>query len=90
MWLRSGLKNIRNLSYLPPKGADLNPIENVWSEMVRDLDAQHVATDEQLWRKVSEIWDNLKPRQQYWQILASSMPSRLSLVKDMEGDWTKY
>ena len=32
----------------PPKGADLNPIENVWSEMVRDMDAQNVTSDDQL------------------------------------------
>lgn len=74
----------------PPKGADLNPIENVWSEMVRDLDAQHVATDDELWRKICGIWENLKPREQYWKRLSSSMPSRLNLVKEVEGDWTKY
>jgi hypothetical protein len=25
----------------PTKGADMNPIKNVWAEMVRDMDCQH-------------------------------------------------
>lgn len=74
----------------PPKGADLNPIENVWSEMARDLNAQHVTSDDQLWEKVCRQWDAFKPRKEYWKLLSSSMSSRLSLVKDVEGDWTKY
>jgi transposase len=74
----------------PPKGADLNPIENLWSEMVRDMDTQHVASPDRLWEDVSLIWDNLKTRNDYWRILASSMPSRLKLVREMLGDWTKY
>ncbi len=71
-------------------GSDLNPIENVWSEMVRDLDAQHVTSQNQLWGKVSAVWDDLRRRQQYWKLLPRSMPTRLNLVREMEGDWTKY
>ena len=74
----------------PSKGADLNPIENLWSEMVRDMDSQQVNCSEELWNDVSNIWDNLKARDEYWRVLASSMPSRLQLVRDMLGDWTKY
>ncbi|EFX73922.1 hypothetical protein DAPPUDRAFT_324874 [Daphnia pulex] len=33
----------------PPKGADFNPIENIWSEMTRSMDAQQVANGDQLW-----------------------------------------
>ena len=74
----------------PSKGVDLNPIENLWSEMVRDMDSQQVNSSEELWNDVSNIWDNLKGRDEYWRVLASSMPSRLQLVRDMLGDWTKY
>ena len=28
----------------PPKGADINPIENVWGNMVKDLDGKAVAS----------------------------------------------
>lgn len=51
----------------PPKGADMNPIENVWAEMVRDMDSQH-ANANGLWDSVSIIWQNLSHRQNYWRI----------------------
>ncbi len=54
--------------------------------MVRDMDTQHVASSDHLWEDVSLIWDNLKTRNEYWRILASSMPSRLKFVRDMLGD----
>lgn len=74
----------------PPKGADLNPIENVWSEMVWAIDAQNVTNNDQLWEKVSSEWSSLSERNQYWQVLSSSMPSRLRMVQEVQGDWTKY
>jgi|688.fasta_scaffold1818376_1 hypothetical protein len=35
----------------PTKGADMNPIKNVWAEMVRDMDCQH--------GKVTDLWDSV-------------------------------
>ena len=35
----------------PPKGTDMNPIENVWAEMVRDMDCQH--------GNVADLWDSV-------------------------------
>jgi hypothetical protein len=40
------------------KGADMNPIENVWAEMVRDMDCQH-GKEADLWDSVTTIWNNL-------------------------------
>lgn len=74
----------------PPKGADLNPIENLWSEMVREMETQHCTNSNQLWNEVKLIWDNLRQRQNYWAVLANSMTSRLQMVRDVSGDWTKY
>jgi hypothetical protein len=73
----------------PPKGADMNPIENVWAEMVRDMDCQHGNVAD-LWDSVSTIWNNLSNRPNYWQILTNSMSKRLQMVVDVQGDWTKY
>ena len=74
----------------PPKGADLNPIENLWSEMVRDMNSQHVRNSNELWSDVLDIWNNFAPKQSYWRTLANSMPSRLKMVIDLRGEWTKY
>jgi hypothetical protein len=74
----------------PPKGADLNPIENVWAEMVTSMDSQHVATEIELRENVTEIWRQLGRRQNYWQTLCNSMDNRLQLVIEVDGDWTKY
>lgn len=74
----------------PPKGADFNPIENLWSEMVRDMNAQDVANPTELWNKVSDIWNHLKQRPSYWQVLAGSMVTRLEMAREVRGDWTKY
>jgi hypothetical protein len=48
----------------PPKGADMNPIENVWAETVRDMDSQHATVNEQ-WHSVNNIWGNLSRRPNY-------------------------
>ena len=74
----------------PPRGADLNPIENLWSEMVRDMNWQHVRNSNELWSDVWDIWNNFAPKQSYWRTLANSMPSRLEMVTDLRGEWTKY
>ena len=73
----------------PPKGADMNPIENVWAEMVRDLDCQR-GTAIDLWDSVLDIWNHLSLRPNYWRTLINSMPQRLRMVIEAEGDWTKY
>jgi hypothetical protein len=67
----------------------MNPIENVWVEMVRDMDSQH-ATANELWHSVNNIWGNLSRRPNYWCILINSMAKRLAMVIDVDGDWTKY
>lgn len=74
----------------PPKGADLNPIEHVWSEMVREMDSHHAINAHELWNSVSETWNHLSFRPSYWRTLAGSMVSRLQMVRAVEGDWTKY
>jgi hypothetical protein len=74
----------------PPKGADINPIENVWAEMVRSMDTQHIPNAHGLWNEVSNIWDQLNQRQTYWQYLVNSMGQRLALIKELNGNWSKF
>ena len=74
----------------PAKGADFNPIENVWSEMVRDMDARNVTNPDDLWSKVTNIWGELKRRDNYWVTLSDSMVDRLRMAREIGGEWTKY
>ena len=68
----------------PPKGADLNPIENIWGLMVRELDPTLV-NQETLWLKVVDAWEMLVPRHALWYKLSISMPDRIA-----NGGWSKY
>ncbi|KAG0426937.1 hypothetical protein HPB47_025963 [Ixodes persulcatus] len=46
----------------PPKGADMNPIENIWGNMKIQLSRRglHSVTTDQLWDAVKEEWDRLR------------------------------
>lgn len=87
-WFREH-PNIQVLPW-PPKGADMNPIENVWGDMVKDLEGSAATTKEELFEKVSSIWERYRGRPNYWRKLAYSMVKRLDLVREAQGYWTKY
>ena len=75
----------------PAKGADMNPIENVWGEMVHQLHGQIVPNEDALWDEISRIWDNFGQNNNlYWTNLAFSMPKRQQMVLETQGGWTKY
>ena len=63
----------------PPKGADMNPIENVWVTLLRILNSFVQSADE-VWQKAREKWDRYRGKQTYWRKLALSMRSRLQLI----------
>ena len=73
----------------PPKGADLNPIENVWGLMVREMD-RTLVNQETLWLKVVEIWNRFTERNRLWYNLSNSMPNRIADVVECNGGWSKY
>lgn len=74
----------------PPKGADMNPIENVWGDIVKDLEYFRPNSADEVWEKVLGIWDSYREKHNYWRKLALSMRSRLQLVIEANGYWTKY
>lgn len=43
----------------PPYSPDLNPIENVWADMQRELDRMHITTQEALIPAIQTIWGGL-------------------------------
>ncbi len=74
----------------PAKGADLNPIENVWGDIVKDYEFFRPRTDDEVFEKVNSIWEGYRPNANYWRKLALSLINRLRLVVENEGHWTKY
>lgn len=84
-WLEG--HNINILTNWPPRGADMNPVENVWGELQRRV-RKTSNNENQLWEDILEAF-HLLPNS-YFQKLTESMPRRLAAVKDKEGDWSKY
>ena len=78
----------------PPKGADLNPIENVWGQMVCEMndsnEARTVANADELFTLVNRFWEEYRPNQRKWHNLAFSMQTRLTMCILNDGYWTKY
>ncbi|KAM7287259.1 putative transposable element tc1 transposase [Ixodes scapularis] len=76
----------------PPKGADLNIIENVWGCMEAAMARRplHRATADELWRFVLEEWEKLRNERNFVSALFSSLPSRMRAVVDARGEVTSY
>ena len=74
----------------PAKGADINPIENVWGDIVKDSAYFRPRTDDEVFQKAHSIWEGYRGSHSYWRKLAYSMINRLRLVVKNEGGWTKY
>lgn len=70
--------------------ADLNPIENVSGDVVKDCEFFWPRTADEVLDRVNSIWDGYRPNATYWQKLSYSMVSRLRLDVENDGHWTKY
>ena len=84
-WLET--HNINVMDDWPPKGPDMNPVENVWAELVRRT-RQDSENREQLWENVFEAFNELDDS--YFANLIQSMPRRIAGVLQKRGGWTKY
>ena len=89
-WLRE--HNIRVLDDWPPKGPDMNPVENVWAELVRRLELKRrhtgIDTKQGLWEDVFQIFHSLPD--EYFKNLVNSMVRRVWAVNRERGGWSKY
>ena len=54
------------------------------------MDARNVKNPDDLWSKVTNIWGELKRRDNYWVTLRDSMVDRLRMAREIGGEWTKY
>jgi hypothetical protein len=68
----------------PPRAPDMNPIENMWSEVKRKLQETWPAlsprNSDKLWTLVSDAWDEVASSQRYVQLLIESVTRRMKSV----------
>ncbi|DAZ95921.1 TPA: hypothetical protein N0F65_012398 [Lagenidium giganteum] len=74
----------------PSKSPDLNPIENVWGKLSRDVYAggRQFRTVDELRAQIKESWSRIT--QEYLNDLIESMPRRLVAVVEATGGSTDY
>lgn len=88
-WFREHHPEIEVLPW-PSKGADINPIENHWGNMVQDLEYFRPKTADEVFEKARACSDSYRGREDYWNKLALSIITRLRLVIEANGYWAKY
>uniref|UniRef100_A0A0A1XKX3 Transposable element Tc1 transposase n=1 Tax=Zeugodacus cucurbitae TaxID=28588 RepID=A0A0A1XKX3_ZEUCU len=74
----------------PAQSPDMNPIENLWSYLKRQL-ANYPNPPkgmQELWERVEDEWYSISP--DFVQKLYESMPRRLNSLKKVKGLWTDY
>ncbi len=81
-----------NISLLPrsANSADLNPIENLWGILVRDVykDNRQYNSVQELMEEINRCWNNID--QKVVKNLYKSMPKRIANVLKAQGLKTKY
>jgi transposase len=72
----------------PPYSPDLNPIENLWNVLAREVEKHNCDTLEILQDVIAEKWEKIDKN--LLKSLVHSMPSRCRAVIDANGWHTKY
>ena len=72
----------------PANSPDLNPIENVWGLMKKEVEKKNPEDLDSLEEIIQEVWDGLTL--DYIKSLIKSMPNRLQRCIDLQGDVTGY
>ncbi|MDP3792933.1 MAG: transposase [bacterium] len=74
--------------FWPSQSPDLNPIENLWGHLDRQVMDRRPTSEDQLFEILEDGWNALSVT--YLQSLADSMPRRIQAVLDNNGWPTKY
>lgn len=82
----------RNMELLdwPSKSCDLNPIENVWANIVNVWEPQQERTFRQLMGHVQTEWEVLRRKPDIIYNHVASVPERLREVIESNGGWTGH
>jgi hypothetical protein len=81
-------EGVQVVQHWPGNSPDLNPIENLWAWLAGRLSSKHITTLAQLRKELQLAWRAV-PRA-LLQKLASSMTTRLALVKQNKGEYIGY
>lgn len=73
----------------PSKSPDLNPIENLWGQMVLNWDTSEVKSKQKLDEEVNRSWELLR-NSSLCSNMVMSMNSRLRQIIDSEGHPLRY
>jgi hypothetical protein len=84
-WLKA--QQIKTLDW-PPQSPDLNPIENLWSELDRRTKHRQPKSGEELFGILRNCWNAINPNE--LQRYTDNMHDRLQAVIDANGWQTKY
>lgn len=82
--VRQWFQEQRNLELLPwpSNRPNLNPIENVWANIINVWEAAEERTPQQLWRHVQREWEVLRTKQHIIYNHVESVQRRLQCVID--------
>jgi len=87
LWRSKKKNHLRVLSW-PAQSPDLNPIENLWSEIKRRIHNDKPTSLPSLERCIKRAWKSVKP--EMVKNLIESMPRRIKAVIQANGGPTKY
>jgi hypothetical protein len=79
---------VEQLPWWPANSPDMNPIENVWGWMEKNLKDRQCRTNDELWNAVQDAWDAI-PMSQITSLF-EKMPKRLKALRKSKGGNTKY
>ena len=82
-------QNIPLLSWLGNL-PDMNPIENVWELVKREMAKDMITSKEQLIANLIEVWNHNSKLQETVQECINSMPWCIKALIDAKGGTTKY